>query len=94
MSGMIGKEYFARQARMLPFLAKSVKDPNFWATRELTKLLGPILREHQIGAGRNPDQFEAKQGRRFELAEKRGMAGKSPGKKDFMQSCMQGNVTD
>ena len=53
---------------------------------------GPAKRECAQRA--NPQMFAAKQGRCLELAQRQGMASKSPQKKDFMQSCMQGRVTD
>jgi len=40
----------------------------------------------------HPEGFEKKKDRCLQLAEQRGSAGKASGKKDFMQSCMQGNV--
>ncbi len=53
---------------------------------------GPAKRECAQRA--NPEMFAAKQGHCLELAQQRGMAGKSPQKKDFLQSCMQGRVAD
>jgi hypothetical protein len=56
------------------------------------RALPPGPEKKQCVERANPEMFEAKRGRCEELAAERGMAGKSPGKKDFMQSCMQGTA--
>ena len=58
------------------------------------RALPPGPEKRQCAERANPKGFKAKQSRCLDLAQKQGMAGKSPAKKDFMQSCMQGKATD
>ncbi len=61
---------------------------------ESCKSLPPGPAKRQCAQRANPQMFAAKQGHCLELAQQRGMMAKSPQKKDFMQSCMQGRVAN
>lgn len=62
------------------------------AVAQSCKDLPPGPAKKQCMMQSHPEGFEKKKDRCLQLAEQRGSAGKASGKKDFMQSCMQGNV--
>jgi hypothetical protein len=63
------------------------------ATAQSCKDLPPGPAKRQCVMQAHPEAFENKKERCLQLAEQRGSAGKGGGQKDFMQSCMQGRVS-